>query len=166
MEPLRSRLMRGPYHHLLRAALKAAVDQKLCTQESLASDLKKDQTTIGKYLRDLPVSGSLDLDEADIALKHLKSDLKTFINDPQHVVLATDVPTKFARLLNDGDFRALVEVLSVAPTSRRVVAVSRVLPIVQELVRPRGAGPSRGRATAGRRTRKSTAQRRSAPGES
>lgn len=73
--------MKGPYHEALRKVLLEKYAQKAFTQESLASETSKDQTTIGHYLRPGGKAGSLDLDEADAALRHVGSSLKAFVSE-------------------------------------------------------------------------------------
>jgi len=63
--------VRGAYHERLRAALVDATRSSGgCDQTSLAEALNRDQSGISKYLRNDPKSGTMDLDEADRALRH------------------------------------------------------------------------------------------------
>ena len=77
--------VRGQYHQKLLAFLQARWKAHAFTQDSLGRELGKDQTSMGKYLKD--TAGTLDLDEADAALTHAGSSLRMFIADPVNVVV-------------------------------------------------------------------------------
>lgn len=88
-EVLRCSVVRGEFHQRLRATLADAVQRRVCKQETLAAALEKDQTTISKYLNDKV--GTLDLDEADIALRHIGSSLADFLaGQPAQPLTAID----------------------------------------------------------------------------
>lgn len=129
--------MRGRYHRALRGVLERASKAKLFTQESLAEDLGREQTGIGKYLKDK--AGPLDLDEAEIALKHVGIDLKDFVADPALVAPDVDLPVLVQRLLKDDLFQKLVITLAGAPSVRRRRALGHLVALAAELTRsPRG----------------------------
>lgn len=149
--PLRSLGVRGEYHRLLQALLARAVREKVCTQESLAEDVGRDQTTFSKYLAAHPKAGTLDLDDAHKALIHVGSTLPAFITDPRHApVSAPDLSTKARRLLDrEPAFTQLVEVLHAARPARRAVALHHALAIASELTRARGSGLRGGKIPGG-----------------
>ena len=126
MPGLRSPRVKGPLHDELRAWLKHATATGVCTQESLAGAIGKTQTGVGKYLLDK--AGSLDLDEADAALRHANHSLPAFLAKqpaPQpaaHERLAS-------RLQGREDVMELLEALLSVPRKR--------LPAVRDLI---GAG--------------------------
>lgn len=82
--------MRGPYHRALLGFLLSRWAEKTFTQESLALAMGKDQTSIGKYLKDK--AGPLDLDDADAALTHAGSSLKAFIADQANAIIRPIAP--------------------------------------------------------------------------
>lgn len=76
-----------PLHEQLRALLQRKWKDGELTQESLANAIEMDQTSAGHYLRG-DKAGMLDLDEADMALRHINSSLMEFVNDPARVPIA------------------------------------------------------------------------------
>src|SRR5690349_1781286 len=89
--------MRGPYHRALQSLLDQARKLGKLTQESLAEDLEMDQTTVGRYLRDK--AGTLDLDDADRALKHIGSDLRAFVANHAAILPSNEPPILLRRLM-------------------------------------------------------------------
>lgn len=75
--------MKGPLHRRLHALLYAAwqaerTDPRKIKQESLAADLGQNQRNISGYLNQKG-AGTLDLDEAEIALRHVGLTLAEFM---------------------------------------------------------------------------------------
>jgi len=77
--------VRGPYHRLLVRWILEELARQDVTQDSLGAVVDMHQTTIGGILR--KDKGTFDLDEADLALRHLGSSLKAFIADPANAVV-------------------------------------------------------------------------------
>jgi hypothetical protein len=148
MSALRSATtLRGDYHRRLRGVLLEALARQAITQESLGVAVQMHQTTIGGILK--KDEGTLDLDEADAALRHIGSSLRDFISDPMNVV-APPVPSKTVLQLastlaglEDDDLRIVLGVARSVRTRSRAKKKSN---------QPRDVGRSMGdRKTAGRR---------------
>lgn len=112
--------MRGPYHtRLIALLLETLAENAGYSQESLATAIGcRDQTTVGKRLSGK--GGTFDLDEADAALHHIGSSLKTFVAN-QSATRAPAPPKAIARLLlilRELDDRGLRAVLATAHRER------------------------------------------------
>lgn len=133
--------MRGPYHRALQTLLEQARKAGKLTQESLAEDVEKEQTTVGKYLRDK--AGTLDLDEADAALRHVGSNLRAFINDPARVHPSNDPPVLVQRLMRHAEFVQFCEAVAALREPQRQRALASYAALAQAS-RPRQSGGSAG----------------------
>lgn len=109
-----------PLHERLHALLQQKWRSGEFTQESLAKAVGKEQTTVGSYLRG-DKAGPLDLDEADAALRHIRSSLKDFISDPAYAPAPPPPPqmspvvVKIVNTLSTvDDDRSLRSVLAIA----------------------------------------------------
>jgi predicted transcriptional regulator len=69
--------VRGELHQRLVAAVAAALRSGTVTQESLAKAVGMHQTTVSGIIR--RNAGTLDLDEADAALRHIGSSMADFL---------------------------------------------------------------------------------------
>lgn len=153
--------VRGELHARLHRALKAAVDARLCTQDSLGQAIAKSQESVGQYLRNAK-AGPLDLDEAEAGLQHIGSSLRSFLaGDPPRTLTATD---RLARELETRpQLRALVEALIPVPKPRldEVLSAIRVLaPLAIARRATAASGPRSGPAPE-THTRPAPARRRS-----
>jgi hypothetical protein len=134
-----ARKVRGPYHERLRAALMEATQFPGCDQTSLAEALQRDQSGLSKYLRN--VAGTLDLDEADRALRHCGlGGLMEFVTKtpPRD----DGVPPRLLAFLRENDdFRQLLTDVLDVPRARH----SEILAILQPVVRALRRVPKVGR---------------------
>lgn len=153
--------MKGPLHERLQKALQEATAKGTATQDSLsrATNGGKTQTGFGKYLQGK--GGALDLDEAEIALRHIGSSLQDFLNGlPPRELTPDEIVCR--DLLHRAALLELVKALLEIKKPQ--------LPAVLELIRtfvlpatgphgPRTRG-SRSAPTRARRTTKEPAKRR------
>lgn len=150
--------VRGPFHERLRAALLEATRAPGCDQTSLAEALQRDQSGISKYLRNDPKAGTLDLDEADRALRHCGfGGLADFV---AHAQTDDDLPLKLRSFLREhAEFRQLLEDLSDVPRPRLAEVLAIWQPTVRALRRIRRVGRPPG-TTGGTRTTTGSKPRR------
>jgi hypothetical protein len=71
--------VKGDLHQRLQAALHRAWRDGVFKQESLSAEMGKSQRSVSAYLRKDADAGALDLDEADLALRHIGSSLPDFL---------------------------------------------------------------------------------------
>ncbi len=153
--------MRGDFHKRLIALLAEKVSAGVCTHTSLAAAVGKHHSTIGGILG--KNEGTLDVDEADAALRHVGSNLTDFLATVPPREL-TDVERLANVLLTRPALADLVEDLLPVPKPR--------LDELIELIRGLGRLASRRRAvdsagsgpapTAERSTKRAAKPRRSA----
>lgn len=148
---MRKRTVRGPFHERLRAALLEATREPGCDQTSLAEALRRDQSGLSKYLRN--VAGTLDLDEADTALRHCGlGGLYEFVSKTPPKI--EGVPPRVLAFLRENDaFRQLLSDLLDVPRARHDEILSIWQPTVRALRRKPNVGRPPG-TTGGRRTTK------------
>lgn len=144
--------MRGPYDEQLRAVLLEATKRNGCDQVSLATALKRDQTTVGKYIRNV-AGAPLDLDSAHVALRHCGlGGLREFVTDAP--VPPDTLPSEVLSFLREHDgFTQLLRDLLAVPRGGH----AKLLELFQILVRQRMTERKAGRppgTTKGRRTTK------------
>lgn len=132
-------------------------------QTSLAQAVGKDQTTIGSYLNGKK-AGTLDVDEADAALRHIGSSLPDFLaHAPARELTRTD---ELARaLLTRPELAELVEDLLPVPKTKlaHVIELARGLAHVASSRRGGRTGESNAARPPAPRTRLAPKKRREAP---
>lgn len=136
--------MRGPYHELLFGLIRQAIATKAYTQDSFATSIPMHQTTFGRILGGKGVK-SLDLDEADAALRHMQLDLQVFVANPERAVPApTPTPLPAALALKIPGIQGLLEALLLLGKAdrQRVVASAAALAQVTAGERARAKTPA------------------------
>lgn len=112
---------------MLREAI--ATGRGSITQESIATEIGKTQTGVGKYLLDK--GGALDLDEADAALRHIGSSLIEFLAGAPPRQL-TDAERLGQVIAQRPGLRRVVELLLSVPKKR----LDAVADLIQTVVLP------------------------------
>lgn len=72
--------VKGELHRRLQERLQRAWRDGAFKQESLSAQMEKSQRSISQFLRGDDDAGALDLDEADVALRHIGSSLLEFLS--------------------------------------------------------------------------------------
>jgi hypothetical protein len=136
---MRTKKVRGTYHARLRATLVEATREPGCDQTSLAEALKRDQSGLSKYLRD--EAGTMDLDEADKALRHCGlGGLLEFVTNTPPPRPHEDVPPRILTLVQQPEIMALLQDLLDVPPKRRAELLGIWQPTVKLLRGKRRGG--------------------------